>query len=180
MLHRAWQMLGSFCEKCAAFWHVYTNPSRLCSCSQISTKTAGGNQSSPSKSAVPGGKKSAREYWMIYRGPSFLAVVWFGSSSTPFPLSSLSFSYFLWVSSRSYGREGERVWGQGAKSCNTVSGIHSIVSDLSIIKLFLQEWSSKLNQSKTGRKTTKQCGEYLNFTSFYIFAYRYNEKHPNF
>ncbi len=30
-----------------------------------------------------------REYWMIYRGPSFLAVVWFGSSPTPFPLSRL-------------------------------------------------------------------------------------------
>ncbi len=26
-----------------------------------------------------------REYWMIYRGPGFLAVVWFGSSPTPFP-----------------------------------------------------------------------------------------------
>jgi hypothetical protein len=25
------------------------------------------------------------EYWMIYRGPGFLAVVWFGSSLTPFP-----------------------------------------------------------------------------------------------
>ncbi len=32
---------------------------------------------------------SVREYWMIYRGPGFLAVVWFGSSPTssppPFP-----------------------------------------------------------------------------------------------
>ncbi len=26
-----------------------------------------------------------REYWMIYRGPGFLAVVRFGSSPTPFP-----------------------------------------------------------------------------------------------
>ncbi len=27
----------------------------------------------------------SREYWMIYRGPGFLAVVWFGSSPTPPP-----------------------------------------------------------------------------------------------
>ncbi len=29
------------------------------------------------------------EYWMIYRGPGFLAVVWFGSSPTPSPVSKL-------------------------------------------------------------------------------------------
>ncbi len=29
---------------------------------------------------------SVREYWMIYRGPGFLAVVWFGFSPIPFPL----------------------------------------------------------------------------------------------
>jgi hypothetical protein len=30
-----------------------------------------------------------REYWVIYRGPGFLAVVWFGSLPTPFPLLSV-------------------------------------------------------------------------------------------
>ncbi len=30
----------------------------------------------------------AREYWMIYRLSGFLAVVWFGSSSTPSPSPS--------------------------------------------------------------------------------------------
>jgi len=30
---------------------------------------------------------TAREYWIIYRGQDFLAVAWFGSSPTPFPLS---------------------------------------------------------------------------------------------
>ncbi len=30
------------------------------------------------------------EHWMIYSGPSFLAVVWFGSSTTPHPLSVCS------------------------------------------------------------------------------------------
>ncbi len=28
---------------------------------------------------------TAREYWMIYRGPGFLAIVWFGSPPTPSP-----------------------------------------------------------------------------------------------
>ncbi len=28
----------------------------------------------------------AREYWKIYRGPDFLAVIWFGSSPTPFSM----------------------------------------------------------------------------------------------
>ncbi len=31
-----------------------------------------------------------REYWMIYREPGFLAVIWFGSSPTHSPLSSQS------------------------------------------------------------------------------------------
>jgi hypothetical protein len=30
---------------------------------------------------------TSREDWMIYRGPGFLAVVWFGSTPTPFPTS---------------------------------------------------------------------------------------------
>ncbi len=30
------------------------------------------------------------EIWIIYRGPGFLAVVWFGSSPTPSPVSKLS------------------------------------------------------------------------------------------
>ncbi len=32
-----------------------------------------------------------RKYWMIYRGPGFLAVIWFGSSPNPFsPFPSVS------------------------------------------------------------------------------------------
>jgi hypothetical protein len=51
-----------------------------------------------------------REYWMIRRGPGFLAVVWFGSSPTPLypPLSSPCFlcsSVFLCVAGRAYWRE---------------------------------------------------------------------------
>ncbi len=38
----------------------------------------------------------ARKYWMIYRGPRFLAYVWFGSSPILFPTSSVSkLSLFL-------------------------------------------------------------------------------------
>ncbi len=46
-----------------------------------------------------------REYWMIYRRPSFLAVVWFGSLPSA---SCLSFWVFLCVAGRSHtdGREG--------------------------------------------------------------------------
>jgi hypothetical protein len=55
-----------------------------------------------------------REYWMIYRGPSFLAVAWFGSSPTPPPPLSrhqavLSFSGFLPSIEIPDGRPGEGV-----------------------------------------------------------------------
>ncbi len=62
-----------------------------------------------------------REYWMIYKKPGFLAVLWFGSSPTPPPhfpplqwTSCLSFSVFLCVDS-------EKAW-----PCIN----HSILSEL--------------------------------------------------
>ncbi len=52
------------------------------------------------------------KYWVIYRGPGFLAVVWFGSSPAPLPpalpsatASCLSFAVFLCVAGRAYWRE---------------------------------------------------------------------------
>jgi len=61
-----------------------------------------------------GGVCATREYWIIYRGPRFLAVVWFGSLPTHFPLlpwsSCLSFSVFLCVTSLSSLLTGERGW----------------------------------------------------------------------
>ena len=51
------------------------------------------------------------EYWMIYRGPGFLAVVWFGSSTSPSPSpvnGCLSCSVLLWVACRAYWREKTR------------------------------------------------------------------------
>ncbi len=56
------------------------------------------------------------EYWMIYRGPGFLAVIWFGSSPTDLPhlpsASCPSFSVFLHVCRRSslLTWEGGRGW----------------------------------------------------------------------
>ncbi len=51
-----------------------------------------------------------REYWIIQRGPGFLAVVWYGSSPIPLypPLPSascLSFSVLLRVAGWTYWRE---------------------------------------------------------------------------
>ncbi len=51
----------------------------------------------------------SREDWTIYRGPSFLAVVWFGSTPAPFPpllsANCLTFSVFNCVAGPAYWRE---------------------------------------------------------------------------
>ncbi len=57
---------------------------------------------------------SPREYWMIYRGPGFLAAVWFGFPPSPFcgqQVVSLSQSFCV---SLNDGRRGG--CGRGAKS----------------------------------------------------------------
>jgi hypothetical protein len=57
-----------------------------------------------------------REYWMIYRGPGFLAVIGFGSSHTHFPPNlvkklSLFLSLSVWLAGSAYWRErGRRGW----------------------------------------------------------------------
>ncbi len=54
----------------------------------------------------------SREYWVIQRGPGFLAVVWFGSSSpspSP-PVSKLSLFLSLHVGHWSSLLTGEGVW----------------------------------------------------------------------
>jgi hypothetical protein len=50
-----------------------------------------------------------REYWMIYSGPRFLAVVWYGSSP-PLPVSKLSLFLSLPMCRRSSLRV--RGWGR--------------------------------------------------------------------
>ncbi len=62
-----------------------------------------------------------REYWMIYRGPGFLDVVWFGSSPTLSPLSrqqvvSLSLSSCVSPVNLTDWREIGGFGGGGAKS----------------------------------------------------------------
>ncbi len=60
-----------------------------------------------------------REYWMSYRRPGFLAVVWFSSSPTlfpPFPAASFSVFFFSCVAGRAYGRE----MGQGVERSQIV------------------------------------------------------------
>jgi hypothetical protein len=90
-----------------------------------------------------------KEYWIIYRGPSFLAVVWFGSSPAPPPLPSascLSFSVFLRVASPVELTDvrcgGVVVW-RGAKSNLREKAWPSINhSILSVISLAKQSCSS--------------------------------------
>jgi hypothetical protein len=61
-------------------------------------------------------KSALSEYWMIYRGPGFLAVVWFGSTPTSFPPlpspTCFSFSVLLCVASPAYWGERGRAWSR--------------------------------------------------------------------
>ncbi len=52
-----------------------------------------------------------REYWIIYRGPSFLAVVWFGSS--PIPYTPLFRQQVVSLSQSSCMSPGEDTKGSG-------------------------------------------------------------------
>ncbi len=65
-----------------------------------------------------GQRKLILNAFLLFRGLGFLAVVWFGSSPTPFPplpsASCLSFTVFLCVAVRAYWRERGR--GAGARS----------------------------------------------------------------
>ncbi len=81
-----------------------------------------------------------RDYWMIYRGPGFLAVVWLGSS--PINLSLfLSSPVCRWSSFLT--EEGERGWGRSKNhrtakkqwssvNCSILSGWRSALATLSV------------------------------------------------
>ncbi len=74
-------------------------------------------------------KGLTREDWMIYRGPGFFAVVWFGRLHAlplpPLPSEScLSFSVFLCVAGGAYGREkGEGVCVEPNQTTARKSGL---------------------------------------------------------
>ncbi len=72
----------------------------------------------------------SREHWMIYRGPSFLAVAWFGSSPTPSPpspVSKLSLFLSLPVCRRSSlltgeeGTQGRRGKEPNQSACSSIN-----------------------------------------------------------
>jgi hypothetical protein len=75
-------------------------------------------------------KYAGREYWTIYRGPRFLALVWFVSSLTPSlsPVSKLSlfFSLHIWVACRAYWWERGVGGGGGPKSYDSKKAWSSI------------------------------------------------------
>ncbi len=92
----------------------------------------------------------SREYWMIYRGPGFLAVGWFGSSPTPSPpmqsASCLSFSVFLYVAGEAY-RMGGGEEGVGEKAWPSIN--HSIFSGVLPVRLKeLSEWGICIRMCK--------------------------------
>ncbi len=74
-----------------------------------------------------------REDWMVYKGPGFLAVVWFGSSPTSSPVSKLSL--FLSLPPRAHWRERvERGWAR--------SRIIQPWESLVLYKLFNTLWTA--------------------------------------
>ncbi len=102
---------------------------------------------------------SSREYWMIYRGPGFLAVVLFGSS----PFRRLSFSVFLCFAGRAYWRAGRGVWQR--------SQILPWRESLVLYKKFHTLWLPPYFQS-TPQDTSSADLPQLNLSK-YLFSWRY-------
>ncbi len=61
-----------------------------------------------------------RDYWIIYRGPGFLAVLWFGSSPTPSPVSLLYRRHTGAEIERQF-TDGRRGWEGDVKEPNYMS-----------------------------------------------------------
>ncbi len=83
---------------------------------------------------------------MIYRIPSFLAVVWFGSTPAPSPLfrqQIVSFSVFLCVAGPAYWREGGE--GAGVEPNHTTSRKLLASMNHSILSALLYRSSSPLS-----------------------------------
>jgi hypothetical protein len=54
---------------------------------------------------------NSRQYWMVYWGPGFPSVVWFGSSPTPSPVSKLNCRHTGRLTKRDNFMTGEGGWG---------------------------------------------------------------------
>jgi len=88
-----------------------------------------------------------RECWMIYRGPGFLAVVWFGSSC-PFPPSPVSK-----LDRRHTRRRGGRGWAR--------SRIIRLQESLVLYKSFNTLWLKRFTATWWGGTSFK--GQFRNF-----------------
>ncbi len=133
-------------------------------------------------SAAAASRAGCREFEMIYRGPRFLAVAWFGSSTTPSPhylpsASCLSFSVFLCVAGRAYWRERRVGGGDGAKSCDgekAWSSInHSILSGWMFIyvQFVYENVSSALPLGPVDvlwESAQHNCHKQHNYVCFYV------------
>ncbi len=90
--------------------HVTWSPNKLWSSTSIFNLWSDQNICTVSRLR----RGQAREYWMIYSGPGFLIVIYFGSSPTPSPhilsASCLSFSVFQCVTG--WGRERGKGGGE--------------------------------------------------------------------
>ncbi len=123
-----------------------------------------------------GGTSVVREYWMIYRGPGLLALVWFGSTPTHFPpllsATCLSFSVFLCVGSRAYWGRWGGGGGHGAESYDRKKAWTSINHSC------LQAWQMhiKLQGPNSWTKSRQKSSEF----SYLIFAVTYTALPWNF
>ncbi len=91
---------------------------------------------------------SLREHWMIYRGPGFLAVVWFGSLPNPSPLSNLSL--FLSIPACRAGRA--YCWEKGGRKGWRRSKIIRLCESLVLYKsssTLWPHWSYKIEEKLT-------------------------------
>ncbi len=85
-----------------------------------------------------------REYWKIYRGPGYLAVIWFGSSPAPPPLPSVSSGNTQeerqLAELRGGGGEGPNHTTARMKARSSIN--HSLFSALGILMLLLRVMKS--------------------------------------
>jgi hypothetical protein len=108
-----------------------------------------------------------RVHWIIYRGPGFLAVVWFGSSPTPSPVSKLSpylsflvcrRSSLLTVEGGAKSYDGEEAWSSINNSIPSRGGLKNL---------------DKEKRELSGRHRT--VTEWINFKRHVLYQERHVE-----
>ncbi len=109
--------------------------------SQVSTKILGSPMSNANSDSMTAGWSESREYWMIYRGPGFLAVVWFGSSPTPLPHPPSSLSKLNRQHTGRLRKKDKLLTGEGGRGWAR-SWIFRPQESLFIYKSFGNLWSN--------------------------------------